>query len=242
MADGHALGPAGGTLRLEGNTITNATGSGIRIEPTGGTVNVILTNNTIVSPQRDGILLSETNNPTVNWTEVGTNLRSTGQAGLGQGSGWFFDINDTAVLNATHTNCTSNVTNSVGYEFNANSGSNVTVVMVGCNITGGPDRGVIFNANDSSVAKARFTNDTFTGNSAGFGFEAGPSTLATLCLRMNGNTADTYRFFNNNPAATFKFENFGNASGSLFTTENTGAVNVLGGTITNVTIGSCGIP
>jgi len=230
-----------GSLRIENTTIANASARGITLQPTGA-LNVFLTNNVITSPQLEGIALSANGAANVNWTETGTRLTSTGAAGLGQGDGWLLELNDTSVFNATHTSCVSNVTNGFGYEFRANSSSNATVVMVGCNITGGVDRGVVFDASASAFAKARFSNNTFLGNSAGGGFEAGPSDSATMCLRMNGNASDAYRLGQNAVTASFKIENFGNASGSLFSTENTGTVNILVGTITNVTIGSCGIP
>jgi len=231
-----------GSLRIENTTIANASARGITLQPTGA-LNVFLTNNVITSPRNDGIALSANGAANVNWIESGTRLTSTGAAGLAQGNGWMLELNDTAVLNATHTNCTSNVTNGIGYELNTNSSSNGTAVMVGCNVTGGATTGASISVNDNSSSKARFTNNTFNGNFAGFGFEAGASNTGTLCLRMSSNLSDFYRFFQNDPTATVKIENFGNASGSLFITENTGSVNVLGGSvITNVTIGSCGIP
>ncbi len=233
--DGLALTNLTGNVTLSGNQLLQNGGRGLALQANSGLLGMALSNNTISLSTTEGIFANVTGTSNVTWTETGTRILDAGTNPFG--NSWNLFSRNTGAFNATMTGCLSDGASRFGLEMQSFDASNTTLVFDQGIVRNGADRGIALGALGNSTFKARVSNTQTHQNLPGFGFEAGNGDFALMCLRLVGVNSDVYRLGNNNPTAPFNIENFVN-----FGTENTGTVDVLGGTINNVAIGSCGIP
>jgi trimeric autotransporter adhesin len=223
---------ATGTWTISNSTVSNLTGFGFASSSSVGTLNWTVSNSTFnnLNPRACSVCEEPTGTASQNLTVTGCTFTNSVATFAGPST-----IGTAVGLNVNNCTVSGGGVSLRGFDHFVQGTTAFTGILTGNNVTGCTGEGILMISSGTSTNRVKLASNRTLGNQLNRGTVVAAGTNSALCAVFQNNTSDTFEL-NQVAPATFSIEQL-----ATFANRNTGAI-LTAGTITDVTLGTCGLP